>query len=413
MKRLITVILSLIFLFTACTPFYAYAAVAEEETSTTVQEEETTEASELETTTEPKKKKEKKETKVSGIEYKLNEAYELPLEMSVKIYPANPKRTVLLQRYISSEKKYVTVKKYKTKQAKKAKVKLTFPKKYRKKTTGKWRIVVNASSKAKKYVSKPITVTTRNFYPLYLNAKAGCVYCVETGQVLYGKEMYSLRKQASTTKIMTAVLLIESGRLGGNVKISKKAANTPYGNVYMSPGDVYRLKDMLYAMMLPSSNDCASAIAEGVSGTQKKFVKQMNEKAEELELKNTVFTNPHGLDENDNHTPAYELARLMAYASQYDEFMKVIGTAEYSFYSIKYRHHKIVKSTDKLKTYSKRHLGGKTGFTSGAQYCFASLYKYKGKHYAVCVMGNDNVSYRWKDMKKMYKYINKNANKKY
>ena len=416
MKNLLALLIVLIMTFTACAPFgaYAYDASAQE----TVTEENTTEPDDTTQPTEPEEppvvsKPKKKKTEVKGLEQTLNESYELPLNMNVKIKPANPKRTVKLQLYNSSEKKYKTVKKYTTKKAKTAKLKITFPKKYRKKTLGKWRVVVCASENAKKFVSEPITVTTRNLYALNLNAITSCTYCVETGQVLYGKQMNARRKQASTTKIMTAVLLIESGRLGGKVKISKGVANTPYGNVYMKAGDVYKLRDMLYAMMLPSSNDSAAAIAEGVWGTQKEFVKHMNEKAEELGLDNTVYGNAHGLDTNNNHSTAYDLARLTAYASQYEDFMKVIGTSEYSFYSLKYHHHKIVKTTDKLKSYSKRHLGGKTGFTSGAKYCFASVYKYKGKHYAVVVMGNDSVALRWKDMKKIYKYINKESKNSY
>ena len=412
MKKLLPIILSLIILITFTCPVSAYAEEVPQngETTTAAPIEETPEETTL-PSEQPEPQKQK--TKVKGIVYALNESYELPLTMTVKITPSNPERTVKLQRYITSDKKFVTVKKYTSKAAKTAKVKIAFPKKYRKKTTGKWRIVVSSTKTAEKYVSKTITVTTRNLKGLNLNSETSCVYCIETGKVLYGKQMYSHHKQASTTKIMTSVLLIESGKLDKNVKISKAVANTPYGNVYMKAGDVYRLSDMLYAMMLPSSNDCAAAIAAGVSKSQSKFVELMNDKADELELNDTEFDNPHGLDTKKNYSTSYDLARLTAYASQYDEFMKVIATSEYSFYSVKYRQHKIVKSTDKLKTYSKRHLGGKTGFTSGAKYCFSSVYKYKGKHYAVNVLGASTVDKRWEDMKKLYKYIDKYANQKY
>ncbi len=407
-KQLICIFLTLVIIICPLSVFAADTGVespssiseTQDETTTTEPAEETSELN-------------KKETKVTGIKTELNEAGDTALNMTVKISPSSPERKVKLQRYITSQKKYKTVKKYTTKKANKAKLKITFPKKYRKKTTGKWRIVIDESENAEKYVSKPITVTTRNLKQLNLNARTSCIYCVETGQVLYGKQMNNKRKQASTTKVMTAVLLIESGRLDGNVKISKPVANTPYGNLYMKAGDVYRLKDLLYAMMLPSSNDSAAAIASGVWGTQTEFVKHMNKKASELGLTNTVYGNAHGLDTGTNHSTAYDLARLAAYASQYDDFMKVIGTSEYTFSSIKYHHRKRVISTDKLKSYSKRHLGGKTGFTSGAKYCFVSIYKYKSKHYAVSVMGNSSVSVRWQDMKKLYKYINKYSTKKY
>ncbi len=414
MKRLLALILSIILIYSSCSPLTAYSAEKKESTTVTQDNDEEKENSdpEEETTSETTRAK-KKKTVVEDLPETLNEGYNNILTATVKIKPASPARKVKLQLYNSSKKKYKTIKTYKTKKAKTARLELTFPKKYRKKTTGKWRIIVEGNDTAKKYVSKPIIVTTKNYYFLYLNAITACVYCTETGQVLYGKEMHRKRKQASTTKIMTGTLLIESGELGKNTKITKEVANTPYGNAYMKVGDVYRNRDLLYTMLLPSSNDSAAAIAYAVSGSQKKFVKLMNKKAEEIGLEDTYYCNAHGLDAKKNHSSAYDVSRLMSYASQYDDFMKVIGTAKYSYYTVRYHKHKVVKSTDKLKGYSKRHLGAKTGFTSTAKYCFASVYKYKGKHYCVTVMGNSSTKKRWEDMKKIYKYINKNANEKY
>jgi D-alanyl-D-alanine carboxypeptidase len=226
--------------------------------------------------------------------------------------------------------------------------------------------------------------------------------------------MNAVRKQASTTKIMTAILLIESGKLNKKTKISKKVAETPYGNLNMKKGDVYRNSDLLKAMLVASSNESAAAVAVTVGGTQKKFVKKMNAKARKLGLKDTVFENPSGLDGKKNHSTAYDLVRMIAYASQYDEFMDAIGTSKYTFKTVKKKEKKTVKTTDtELKSYSKRHLGGKTGYTSKAGCCFASVYKYKGKHYAVAILGCKDDGSRWKDMKKLYKYIDSYSYKKY
>lgn len=319
------------------------------------------------------------ETKLEGLKTYYNKRYDNSTEFNVKISPSNPARKVRLQLYDSKKKKFKTVKTFKTKKAKKSKLKISIPKKYKKKTSGTWRIVVDKSKNADKYISPKFVVTTRNLKNVKLNAKSACVYCVETGQVLYGKDMYTKRKQASTTKIMTAVLLIESGKLDDNVKITKSVANTPYGNVYFKAGDVYCMHDLLYSMLLPSSNDSAAAIAYGVSKSQTEFVKLMNKRAKELGLNHTVYGNAHGLDTRNNGTTAYELALLTAHASGYDEFMDAVSRKTYSFNSVRYHKHKKVRTTDKIKSYTKRHLGGKTGYTSKAKYCYSSVYKYKGE----------------------------------
>ena len=408
--KLLSLLMCVSLFFFVCAPVSIFAEEEGENTSV-VQEQ----PSEEETQSEPQPevKPQRAETKVKGVKTKLNLLNSEKAVMNISVRPSLKGRKVVLQCYKSETKKYEKIKTYKTDKAKTAKLRIVIPKKYREKTLSYWRIVVRKTDKAKQYVSPRITVTTMNVASAGVNADCACIYDIDTKQVIYGKNMHRAHKQASTTKIMTAVLLIESGKLGGTTKISSAVANTPYGNISMRAGDVYRNSDLIYSMMLPSSNESASAIAVGVSSSQSAFVKKMNKKAKKLGLENTHFSNPHGLDTKSNHTTAYDLVRLTAYASGYDEFMKVIGTSKYSFKTVNYKRSHTVYTKDALKSYSKRHLGGKTGTTSGAGCCFASVYKFKGHRYAVAVLGSSSDSNRWKDTKKLYKYINKYAKQTY
>lgn len=348
-------------------------------------------------------------TSVSGIPGNINALYGASAVLNLTITPASPVRTVNLQVYKSSDKAYKTVKTYYTQEKETASLKITIPKEYRKKAYSKWRIVIEKSDNAEKYVSKAFRITNQNIEQLSLNGRGVCIYCIETGDVIYSKNMNKQYKQASTTKIMTAMLLIESRKLNKKTKISKVVAKTPYSNLNMKAGDVYKNRDLLYALLLNSSNESACAIACSVSKNQKSFVKKMNKKAKKLGLKNTVYKNAHGLDAKGNHSTAYDIAKLLAYASKNKTFMKVIKRKNYSFTTVKYKQKKKFTSTDLMKSYSKNHLGGKTGYTDNAGRCFASVYKNGGKHYAVVTLGSKTRNNCWSDVKKLYKYIDKYA----
>ena len=355
----------------------------------------------------------KDKTSITGIAYKITATYQKELSREVTITPASGGRTVRLQLYNSTAKKYRTIKVYKTKNVSRAKLKIVFPKKYRYRRTGYWRIVVDGNKNATK-ATKHVTVTSTNIVVQKLSSGSACIWCVDDKQVIYGKQMKLRRKQASTTKIMTATILLESGKYHDTTKISENAAYTSYGNLGMTPGDVYTFRSLLYALMLPSSNDAATAIAEGVSGTVSNFAKQMNKKAKELGLEDTHFVTPHGLDRKNHYSTAYDVSLIMGnvYSTQ-STFRKVIARSKYSFKTERFKESKTVYTTDSLKDYSAKHKGGKTGYTSGAGSCFSGIYVHKGKTYVVTVLGAKSGYLRWEDMKKLYKYIDKFAATKY
>ncbi|MBA4537311.1 D-alanyl-D-alanine carboxypeptidase [Bacillus aquiflavi] len=181
----------------------------------------------------------------------------------------------------------------------------------------------------------------------------------QTGRVLYEKNAHEPQRIASITKIMTAILAIESGKLEEMVKISEKAVKVEGSSIYLTQGEKVKLEDLVYGLMLRSGNDAANAIAEHVGGSVEGFVFLMNEKAKELGMKNTIFSNPHGLDDHEDHysTP-YDMALLTRYAMMNETYQKISGTKSYKGW----------KNKNRLLTELYDHCtGGKTGFTKRAK----------------------------------------------
>lgn len=185
-----------------------------------------------------------------------------------------------------------------------------------------------------------------------------------SGRVLYGKREHEPQKIASITKIMTALLAAESGKMKEMVSISNKAVRVEGSAIYLKPGQKVKLEDLVYGLMLRSGNDAAQAIAEKVGGSIEGFVYLMNEKAKEIGMKDTHFSNPHGLDGDGTHySSAYDMALLTKYAMGNETFRKIFGTKTYQSESWDYpwkNKHKLVTSYYEFAT------GGKTGFTKKA-----------------------------------------------
>lgn len=152
----------------------------------------------------------------------------------------------------------------------------------------------------------------------------------DTGTILAGKDANKKMYPASTTKIMTAILAIEMGNLSDVITVDDQ---TPYeitgSHIALEPGEILTLKDLLYALMLPSANDAAAVIAKHYGGSTEEFVKLMNNKAKELGALNTHFANPHGLHDENHYTTAADLALITKYAMQNETFRTIVGTKKY------------------------------------------------------------------------------------
>lgn len=151
-----------------------------------------------------------------------------------------------------------------------------------------------------------------------------------TGTILAEKNADQKMYPASLTKIMTAILALEMGELSDVIKVDD---DTPYeiagSHVALEPGEILTLKDMLYALMLPSANDAALAIAKYYGKSEEGFVKLMNDKAKELGAYNTHFVNPHGLHDDNHYTTAADLALITKYAMKNETFRKIVQTEKY------------------------------------------------------------------------------------
>ena len=163
-----------------------------------------------------------------------------------------------------------------------------------------------------------------------INSRAYVVIDRNSERILVGKNENQKRKMASTTKIMTATIILENCNLDDTIEVSKKAASTGGSRLGLKTGDKITIRDLLYGLMLCSGNDAAVALAEYAGGSIEGFAELMNSKAKKLNLNNTHFETPHGLDSDNHYTTAYELALLSNYALKNETFSNIVGTKNYT-----------------------------------------------------------------------------------
>lgn len=190
-----------------------------------------------------------------------------------------------------------------------------------------------------------------------------------TGRILFEKNAHEKRKIASITKIMTAIIAIESGKLDEIVTVSNHAVGVEGSSIYLTKGEKIKLEDLVYGLMLRSGNDAAVAIAEHVGGSLEGFVFLMNEKAEQIGMKNTHFSNPHGLDDHEDHySTAYDMALLTKYAMRNETYRKISGTKIHRAKSPDGSWYRTWKNKNRLLTELYQYCtGGKTGYTKKAK----------------------------------------------
>ena len=203
-------------------------------------------------------------------------------------------------------------------------------------------------------------------------ARGAALMDVNTGRLLLGKQENMRLPMASTTKIMTAILAIESGRLQEMVTVSDAATRVEPSSIWLVPGERISLHHLVYGLMLRSGNDAAVAIAEHLAGGVDEFAQLMNRKAQALGLRNTHFCNPHGLPHPEHYTTAYDLALLSAYALRNDLFTEVVSTARMTLPREQQTAECIWHNKNRLlQTYPGAD-GVKTGWTRAAGYCLVA-----------------------------------------
>ena len=239
-----------------------------------------------------------------------------------------------------------------------------------------------------------------------INSRAYVVIDRKSNTVLVGKNENQKKKMASTTKIMTALVVIEHTNLSDTVEISKKSASTGGSRLGLKAGDKITVCDLLYGLMMRSGNDAAVALAEYVAGSISSFADLMNEKANSLGLSNTHFVTPHGLDEDEHYTTAYELALLSNYAMNNEIFAKIVGTKNYTITINGYP--KALTNTNELLGVLNGVYGIKTGFTNGANRCLVTCCKRSDLDIICVVLGADTKKFRTTDSIKLIEYVFQN-----
>jgi len=277
-----------------------------------------------------------------------------------------------------------------------------------------------------------------------LYATAAVLMDAQTRRVLYGKNADAPMAMASTTKIMTCILVLEEGDLEAEVQVSSYAASMPKVKLNIRKGENYQVKDLLYSLMLESHNDVAVALAEyigkqylseelrGKSTSEytveeskqavSAFALRMNAKAAELGCENTYFITPNGLDatetitmsdgsviQQEHHTTAAELARIMAYcigeSEQSELFLEITRTPSHSFgangrnFSCT-NHNAFLNMMEGV-------LSGKTGFTNKAGYCYVGALERDGRTYTLALLAcgwPNHKNYKWSDSKVLFSY---------
>lgn len=234
-----------------------------------------------------------------------------------------------------------------------------------------------------------------NIYAVEISSPSAIVICSESGRVLYDKNSNEQRKMASLTKIMTAILLVENCKMDEEITIDKKACYIGGSEAGIRPNEIMTAENLLYAMLLPSGNDAALAIAYHIGGNIENFATMMNRKAQMLGLEDTQFKNPHGLDTDGHYTSAHSLALLTRYALSYDKIKEVVATNEkvVNFGSF----NKTLRNTNSLlRTYSKAD-GVKTGFTNGANRCLVASASQDDLKLIAVVLGSETSQARFND----------------
>ena len=277
-----------------------------------------------------------------------------------------------------------------------------------------------------------------------LYALSAALVDADTGRVLYGKNADAPMAMASTTKIMTCILVLENGNLDDELTVSSYAASMPKVKLCLQKGEKYQVRDLLYSLMLESHNDSAVALAEYIgkqylsdelkqkdtadySVEESKqavaaFAFLMNAKAKELGCENTYFITPNGLDatesitlgngevvQKEHCTTAKELACIMAYciegSPKSQEFLQITAAQGHAFgangRSFSCNNH------NAFLTMMKGAISGKTGFTNKAGYCYVGALESEGRTFVVSLLAcgwPNNKSYKWSDTRELMEY---------
>ena len=252
-----------------------------------------------------------------------------------------------------------------------------------------------------------------------LNSEAAILVEISTGRIIYEKNSTKKLYPASTTKILTAILVIENCNLDDLVTVRESALNnipTGYVTCNLRAGEILTVRDLLYALMIPSANDAAYVLAEHVGGSVENFSVMMNDKAREIGCKTTHFVNPNGIHDDSHYSTAYDLYLIANYSMKNETFRNLVSVTEYTLPATeKYpSDDRILKTTNELLNknsrnyYYKNAIGIKTGYTVKAGNCLVAAASRDGLEFIAvvlnCVTTEACLNSRYVDSKKLFEY---------
>ena len=269
--------------------------------------------------------------------------------------------------------------------------------------------VITGKSSSAKAVEKTVTVSTApGMVPLSeassppdVSAKSAVLINAETGEVYFEKNADARLPMASTTKIMTALVAIEALPLDTVIRVPREAVGVEGSSIYLYEGECLSLEALLYALLLESANDAAVAIACGVAGSVAAFAERMNTRAAALGLKDTHFTNPHGLDNDAHYTTARELATVTAEAMRSECFRTIVSTYKRSIpreeedgVRLFVNHNRLLRTYDGC-------VGVKTGYTKRSGRCLVSAAERDGLTLIAVTLSDPD---DWRDHASLFDY---------
>jgi serine-type D-Ala-D-Ala carboxypeptidase (penicillin-binding protein 5/6) len=259
---------------------------------------------------------------------------------------------------------------------------------------------------AVKSIKKSMPILPKNMKNLKLDSKSAILINLKTGKIIYGKNISQKHYPASTTKILTAIIALEKGKLSKTVVIGQRATLEEPSKINLKKGEKMKLKDLLYATLVYSANDAAEAVAEYIGGTRIGFAKLMNRKAKLLGCINSNFVNPNGLPDKNHYTTAYDLALISRYAMKNPVFRSIVATKAYKINATNKSSSRSIighnKMLEKSQYYYPGCTGVKTGYTLAANHTLVSSATRGNKQLLAVILDDTAVPYN--DIIKMFNY---------
>lgn len=235
-----------------------------------------------------------------------------------------------------------------------------------------------------------------------VTARAAIVVDNETDQVLFARNPNTQLPPASTTKLLTAVVAMKSGRLDRDVKVSKYASSMQPSKVWLQPGWSMNMRDLVYAMLLRSANDASVVVAEGLAGSVQNFSRRMNTTAKSLGAQRSNFVNPNGLPARGHYSTAADLAAIVRHALTVPGMRQIMSQRTKTIRPRSGSRRDIrLRTTNKLLGKRPYKLIGKTGYTRRAKRCFAGAASLNGREVLVVVLGSNDL---WGDLELLVDY---------